>query len=255
MQTTDVAGVSGKDYQALLLKLRQSRSAMAFSGAGLSAESGIPTFRDDPQGVWAKLRPEDYASVEGFRRDMLGVWQWYWDRRESAGECSPNAAHHAIAKLQRALPTYVGTQNVDGLLTRAGCSSVYEMHGSLSQYRCLECKQEAHDSSLFSREAVPVCQNCGGPVRPAVVWFGEPLGLAEFDVAEQQAAKSDVFFSVGTSGEVYPAASLPQRSAVFGNTLIIINPAPTAHDSLTPYTFRARAGELLPKLLTDAGLI
>jgi NAD-dependent deacetylase len=254
MSDETIYGVSRPDYQGLLLKLRAASSSMVFSGAGLSAESGIPTFRDDPEGVWEKLNPQDYASAKGFARNKLEVWKWYWDRKVSALGCEPNTAHRAIAKLQRVLPTYVGTQNVDGLLTRGGCDPVYEMHGSLFGYKCLACARPGSDEHSYVRDVVPTCTHCGGPMRPAVVWFGEALDLREFSRAEAHAANADVFFSIGTSGEVYPAAALPERAAVFGRTVVIINPAPTEHDRLTPYTFRARAGDFLPRLLADAGL-
>lgn len=247
-------GVARSDYNSLLLKLREATSAMVFSGAGLSAESGIPTFRDDAEGVWSKLNPGEYASAKGFRANKLGVWQWYWDRKDSAAACEPNAAHRAIARLQQVMPTHVSTQNVDGLLTRAGCQDVHEMHGSLFHYKCLACARPAHDSSGFVRDEVPRCTVCNGPMRPAVVWFGEKLELKAFSLAEKKAAESSVFFSVGTSAEVYPAAGLPERAAVYGRTLVIINPVETDHDRLTPYAFRAKAGELLPRLLADAGL-
>ena len=254
MRSESIYGVSPSDYQSLLLKLRQATSAMVFSGAGLSAESGIPTFRDDPEGVWAKLNPAEYASAKGFRQNKLEVWRWYWDRKETASACEPNAAHLAIARLQQALPTFVSTQNVDGLLSRAGCRDVHEMHGSLFSYKCLACARPSRDASGYIRDEVPRCTHCGGPMRPAVVWFYEKLDMPAFSQAERHAAEADVFFSIGTSGEVYPAASLPERAAVFRKTLVLINPVATEHDRLTPYTFRARAGEFLPRLLADAGL-
>ena len=255
MAEPDIFGVSLRDYQDLLLKIRNATSAFVFSGAGLSAESGIPTYRDDPKGMWARLNPQDYASVDGFSRNPVGVWRWYWDRKEEVLDCEPNPAHLEVARLQQVLPAHVVTQNVDGLLTRAGCSHVHEMHGNLFSYKCLDCERTPTSFSSFQRDVVPECTHCGGWIRPSVVWFGETLDVAPHLEAELHATRMDLFISVGTSGDVHPASTLPVRAAHAGKTLVIINPAVTAHDALTPFVFRGRAGQVLPKLLTDAGLL
>lgn len=252
--TEAVFGVPQGHYEQLLARMRSARSLMFFSGAGLSAQSGIPTFRDDDTGMWTKLTPKEYASAEGFRKEKLKVWQWYWDRKQAAQACSPNDAHRAIARLQQHYPSYIITQNVDGLLTAAGCKDVQEMHGSLSGYKCFACARPALHAERYTRDAVPQCEHCGGPMRPAVVWFGELLDNAMMKAAQNAAKRSDVFFCIGTSGDVYPAASLPELAAKWHRPVVIVNPKPTALDLLTPHCYRATATDFMNKLLEDLAL-
>jgi NAD-dependent deacetylase len=188
------------------IPLRATARVFVLTGAGISAESGIRTFRD-ARGLWEDYRVEDVASPEGWARDPVTVWRFYSQRRAQAAECAPNAAHRALAELARALGDrlFLCTQNVDSLHERAGSSRVLHMHGELYRSRCDTCDAPAFadDRTYLSREAIPHCR-CGGAIRPHIVWFGEvPFGLGEIGEALDVC---DVFVTIGSSGVVYPAA-------------------------------------------------
>ncbi|WP_292937512.1 NAD-dependent deacylase [Noviherbaspirillum sp.] len=235
----------------LLEKLRAARRITIFTGAGVSAESGIPTFRDAQTGLWAQFRAEDLATPEAFRRDPVTVWNWYAWRRKLIRDVLPNPAHLAIVQLERLVEhVIVITQNVDGLHQRAGSSDVIELHGNLLDNLCSECRRSV--AEIKDDEVPPTCPYCGGLVRPGVVWFGEALPAQAWERAAEAMDATDVFFCVGTSSLVEPAASLPRHARACGKTVIQINPEVTSHDEIAQYVLRGKAGEVLPALLRAA---
>ena len=207
--------------------LRQAKKVVVFTGAGVSAESGIPTFRDAMTGLWTQYRAEDLATRQAFRANPKLVWEWYEWRRELVAKARPNAAHIGIARLQDCVPELtVITQNVDGLHQAAGSQGVLELHGNIRRSKCFACARIAMEWSS-DRETPPRCQHCGGRLRPDVVWFGESLPERTFSFARAAAETCDFFFSIGTSSIVYPAAELPERAHRARATVIQINPLPT----------------------------
>lgn len=236
----------------LLHKLRGARHIAVFTGAGVSAESGIPTFRDAQTGLWAHYRAEDLATAEAFRRDPATVWQWYEWRRDLMRASRPNPAHLAIAALERLVARVsVITQNVDGLHLKAGSTEVIELHGNIWNNFCFDCKQVAPPLAGTS-ETPPRCPHCNGMLRPGVVWFGEALPAPAWHKAAEVSEQADVFFCIGTSSLVEPAASLPRYAQSCGRTVIQINPEATLHDGFAQYVLRGKAGEILPALVRAA---
>lgn len=212
--------------------LRNAQHVVVFTGAGASAESGIPTFRDALTGLWERFDPAQLATPKAFRADPSLCWGWYEWRRQKIGQAQPNGAHLAIAELARHVPRLtVVTQNVDDLHERAGSQDVIHLHGSLHSPRCIDC---GHSYQLPERlEALPEegsriepprCRACDGYVRPGVVWFGEMLPEDAWSAGLAAAEECDVFLSIGTSGIVYPAAELPLRALCHGATVVHINP-------------------------------
>lgn len=241
-----------------------ARTVVVFSGAGVSAESGVPTFRG-PEGLWRRWRPEELATPEAFARDPRLVWDWYIWRRGLIADCAPNAAHHAIAALQVARPgVHVVTQNVDGLheraLRAAGAEpgperGVLELHGSIAHDRCHRCPWRSEEPRLGGPrpdEPLPVCPRCGGPARPAVVWFGELLPQETLERAFALAGAADVCVVVGTSGLVEPAASVPRVTAAAGGRVVVVGPERTALDGLADHVLRGPAAGVVPHLLAPA---
>lgn len=236
----------------LLDKLRRARHIAVFTGAGVSAESGIPTFRDAQTGLWAKYRAEDLATPEAFRRDPDTVWKWYAWRRDLMRDAQPNPAHRAIAQLERLVERVsVITQNVDGLHRTAGSTDVIELHGNIWSNFCFECKKPAQQIADGS-EVPPRCAHCDGLLRPGVVWFGEALPQEAWTRAAAILESADMFFCIGTSSLVEPAASLPRYARTAGRTVIQINPEETRHDEIAQHVLRGKAGEVLPVLLRAA---
>jgi NAD-dependent deacetylase len=236
----------------LLDALRNARHIAAFTGAGVSAESGIPTFRDAQTGLWAKYRAEDLATPEAFRRDPVTVWNWYTWRRDLMRGVKPNPGHLAIAALERIVPRVtVITQNVDGLHALAGSTEIIELHGNIWHNLCADCRKPVPDNELGAG-IPPVCPYCGGHIRPGVVWFGEALPAAAWTHAAEILETADVFFCIGTSSLVEPAASLPRYARSCGRTVIQINPEVTSHDEIAQYVLRGKAGEVLPALVKAA---
>lgn len=233
----------------LLDKVRNARHIAVFTGAGVSAESGIPTFRDAQTGLWAQYRAEDLATPEAFRRDPVTVWNWYAWRRELMRSAQPNPAHHAIVELERLIDRVtVITQNVDGLHISAGSSDVIELHGNIWNNVCSDCRKPAHQIPDTS-DVPPRCTHCGGMLRPDVIWFGEALPAPAWIRAAEILESADVFFCIGTSSLVEPAASLPRYARSCGRTVIQINPEATSHDEIAQYVLRGKAGEVLPELV------
>lgn len=225
---------------------------VVFTGAGVSAESGLATFRG-AGGLWEGHRVEDVATPEAFARDPLLVWRFYALRREKAALARPNPAHHAIAQMEGAFPSVVVvTQNVDGLHQRAGSRRVLELHGSLWRIRCSACGREREDRQVPLLELPPRCGSCGALERPAVVWFGEPLPWEVFTEAERACAAADALLVVGTSGVVWPAAGLVELAAASGASIVEVNPEPSALAYLAAVQIPSKAGEALPRLLVMA---
>ncbi|WP_248767306.1 NAD-dependent deacylase [Pseudomonas sp. MWU12-2345] len=213
-------------------QLREAKHVVVFTGAGASAESGIPTFRDALTGLWERFDPAHLATPQAFRADPSLCWGWYEWRRLKVIQAQPNGAHLAIAELANRVPKLtVVTQNVDDLHERAGSRDVIHLHGSLHSPRCIDCGQ-AHTLPLPTdalpedgrRIEPPRCSACNGYVRPGVVWFGEMLPEDAWSAGLAAAQKCDVFLSIGTSGIVYPAAELPLRALGHGATVVHINP-------------------------------
>lgn len=221
------------------------------TGAGVSAESGIPTFRDAQTGLWSRFRPEELATPEAFARDPRLVWEWYEWRRGLVAGAAPNPAHRALARVQAIVPGFtLVTQNVDGLHARAGSTDVIELHGNIHRNRCFAEGVPIADWAPADTPP-PRCPRCGGPLRPDVVWFGEPLpaeGLARADAA---ARDCDVFMSVGTSAAVYPAAQLPLTALAAGACVIEVNRDPTPLSAAATFALHGQAGEILPRLVAE----
>jgi NAD-dependent deacetylase len=220
------------------------------TGAGISAESGVPTFRDALTGLWAQFRAEDLATPEAFARNPALVWDWYRMRREMVARAEPNAGHRALVEMEAEVPEFVLiTQNVDGLHQRAGSSRPIELHGNITRARC------SREDTVVERwdetaDSPPRCRACGAFLRPDVVWFGELLPLEALRAAEVAARHCDVFLSVGTSNLVEPAASLPWAAAAAGAEVAVLNVSmdgqrrgPGIEHLVGP------AGELLPGLV------
>ncbi|HVR72070.1 MAG TPA: NAD-dependent deacylase [Vicinamibacteria bacterium] len=241
----DDVRLAGREEAAA--RLRAAHRVLALTGAGVSAESGVPTFRG-PQGLWRQFRPEDLATPEAFARDPKLVWEWYAWRREKVAACEPNAAHHALAALDLRVPEFLlATQNVDGLHARAGSRRMAELHGSLWRVRCTSCDHAGeHRRSLG--EVPPRC-DCGALLRPDIVWFGEALPRAVLEKAFAAAGEADVVLVAGTSSLVYPAAALPETALFAGAFVIEVNPEPTLLTARASVSLRGRAADVLPFLL------
>ncbi len=233
----------------LIEALKAARRVVVLTGAGVSAESNIPTFRDALTGLWAKYRPEELATPEAFNRDPKLVWDWYQWRNSLVSNASPNPGHRALVQLESLVPhlTLV-TQNVDSLHARAGSSRVLELHGNISRTKCLD-ENRVVDAWEDTGDVPPRCPSCGGLLRPDVVWFGESLPPDVLAEAAQASSQCDVFFSVGTSAVVFPAASLVYEAMRAGAVTVEINPAPTAQSGELTYALQGPAGEVLPSLI------
>jgi len=221
------------------------------TGAGVSAESGIPTFRDAQTGLWAKFDPAQLASSEGFRADPPLVWRWYAARRARVSEAKPNAGHRALAAAAARFEQFtLITQNVDGLHVRAGSRNVIELHGNILRSKCFaECGVVFADPDALPPGEPPHCPRCKSFLRPDVVWFGEMLDPVVLERAERAATDSSVMLVVGTSALVYPAAGLPLAARRHGAQVVIVNPDETDLDPIADVCVRARAGEALPQIL------
>lgn len=233
-------------------RLVSARSMVAFTGAGMSAESGVPTFRDAQTGLWQRYDPADLATPDAFRRDPALLWQWYSWRRQLVGVAEPNPGHLALADwASRSESFTVVTQNVDSLHQRAGSDTVLELHGNLHRDICSRELTPVRDPVPPDVEGEPPrCPQCAAPLRPDVVWFGEMLPQKTWQAALQAAAEADVLLSIGTSGLVQPAASIPEVALQQGALVIEINPEPTPLSDAVDLRLAGSAAEVLPALLT-----
>ncbi len=218
-----------------------------FTGAGISAESGIPVFRGK-DGIWNKLKPEELANFDAFLKNPQMVWEWYNHRKKIVYESRPNSAHLAIADMQNYLnDVVVVTQNIDNLHRRAGSETVYELHGNIERNYCIKCRT-FYNGELQFIDNVPRCK-CGGLIRPDIVWFGEFLPQDQFTAAEKAAKSCDIFFVVGTSAVVYPAASLIYTAKQSGAYIVEVNLEQTEISTMTDESLLGKAGEILPYVL------
>jgi NAD-dependent deacetylase len=233
----------------------RARRILVLTGAGISAESGIPTFREAGTGFWARYDPMDLATPEAFARDPRLVWRWYQWRRGLIRAADPNPGHQALAALQaRGLPLTLVTQNVDGLHQRAGHEGVVEFHGNIFRNRCRTCGNVGRADDPAA-DMPPECPACGSLMGPGVVWFGEPIPVDALRAADEAASACDVFFSVGTSALVAPASSLADAARQAGAVIVEINPETTDLTGHADFPLAGPAGVLLPALLAelDAG--
>ena len=229
-------------------RLRAARRVLVLTGAGISAESGVPTFRG-PEGLWRQFRPEELATADAFARDARLVWEWYDWRRQKIAEVVPNAAHHAIARLESRVPEMLlATQNVDGLHAQAGSRKMAELHGSLWTLRCMECGVEREDRRAPLETLPPLC-DCGGLLRPGVVWFGEALRQDVLSRAFAAAREAEVVLVVGTSSVVHPAAALPEMARAHGAYVVEVNPEQTPLTRTAHVSLRATAVQAVPALV------
>lgn len=233
----------------LISLLRGTSKLVALTGAGVSQESGLRTFRDAQTGLWAQYRPEELASLEAFQRDPKLIWDWYEWRREAVKGVRPNPGHYALAEMEQRVAGFtLITQNVDGLHRMAGNQKILELHGNIQRVRCADCHTVV-DTWDDDTDSVPRCKECSGLLRPDVVWFGEALPRDQLEEAVEAARSCEVFLSIGTSGLVQPAASLAFAAHNRGATVIEINAEPTPLTSKANYVFHGRSGEILPRVV------
>ena len=230
--------------------LQDAKSIAILTGAGVSAESGIPTFRG-AAGLWKQFRPEELATPEAFARDPRTVWEWYHWRRKLISEAKPNSGHLALARLEQRKPKFtLVTQNVDGLHQAAGSKAVLELHGSIWKLRCVQCGREWFDRDTPEGRQLVYCQ-CGATARPGVVWFGEELPPDAWKSAEQAVKNCDLLLVVGTSAVVYPAAGLTPLARSFGAKVIEINIEASPMSRVVHVQLTGRAGDILPELIRE----
>jgi NAD-dependent deacetylase len=228
--------------------LSQGPRLAVLTGSGISAESGIPTFRGK-EGLWKEFRAEELATPQAFARDPRLVWEWYDWRRGIIGSCSPNPAHFTLAEWEKKFPGFILiTQNVDGLHRRAGSTAILELHGNIWEVRCTAEGTVASNHESPLPEIPPRCSSCSALLRPNVVWFGEALPADILDRAYAASVSCEVMLVIGTSAFVQPAASLPVLAAENGATIVEINPDFTPLTESADYSFHDRAGEILPAL-------
>jgi NAD-dependent deacetylase len=233
----------------LVGRLATARRVVALTGAGVSAESGVPTFRDAQTGLWARFRPEELATAEAFAADPKTVWTWYEWRRDLVAAAGPNPGHHALAAFEALFREFtLITQNVDGLHARAGSHHVIEFHGNLFANRCFAGCGAVADVPRPCPEP-PRCAHCGAWLRPGVVWFGEMIPPDALRAAVAASERCELFLCIGTSAQVQPAASLAARAHEAGAVVAEINPEPTGLDGVAQYRLAGPSGEILPRLL------
>lgn len=228
----------------LVTRLKAARRVVALTGAGISAESGLPTFRGQ-EGLWKEYKAEELASIDGFLQKPEVVWEWYEYRRSIYADARPNGGHLALAELERIYPEFtLITQNTDGLHFAAGSENVLELHGNIRRNRCHSCGK-LYPEKLESNGPIPPRCGCGGMLRPDVVWFGEALSSSLLDAAWRAASQSELFLSIGTSALVQPAASLPKAAKQNGATIVEINLEPTLLTPAADYFLEGKASEWL----------
>jgi NAD-dependent deacetylase len=228
--------------------LRGVESVCVLTGAGISAESGVATFRG-PDGLWSKLKPEELASFDAFLRNPELVWEWYDYRKKIMHEVKPNNAHTALVQLENLVRDFtLVTQNIDNLHIRAGSKNVLELHGNIERSYCIDCGAAASSVEIGAGRKAPRC-SCGGLIRPDVVWFGEMLPEGVFEAATEAAGRCELFLTVGTSAVVYPAAGLPVTARNHGAYVVEINTEQTEISHMVNETLAGKSGEVLPALL------
>ncbi|HYF01931.1 MAG TPA: NAD-dependent deacylase [Patescibacteria group bacterium] len=233
----------------LIDTLLKAEKVAVLTGAGISAESGIATFRD-PDGLWAKFNPAELASMDGFLKNPERVWQWYQYRRQVIDKAKPNPGHTALAAMQYIFKDFtLITQNVDRLHQSAGSTDVVELHGNIIDNHCSRCQKPFEEEINIEAEEIPRCTYCGGMIRPSVVWFGEMLPEDAIFKAEDAALECDVFLTVGTSAEVYPAAMLPVAAKRAGAFLVEINPDFTHVSGIANVCVHEASGVALPQIV------
>ena len=240
------------DIGALIEVLLQAKRVTVSTGAGISAESGIPTFRGQ-EGLWKQFRAEELATPTAFAQNPELVWEFYDWRRGIIAQKAPNPGHEVLASWENVFPAYsLITQNIDGFHQKAGSKNILELHGNIWKVRCTEEGTVTDNYEVPLTKIPPLCPDCGALLRPHVVWFGESLSSAVLHDAFQQSSQCEVMFVVGTSAVVQPAASLPLAAAERGARVVEVNPDPTPLTPYADFSFRGKAGEILP--LIDAEL-
>ncbi len=233
----------------IVTAMHRSRRCVVLTGAGISAESGVPTFRGK-EGLWGKFRPEELATMEAFVANPDIVWEWYNWRRTIIDSIRPNPGHHALVDMESLFDHFVLiTQNVDGLHRMAGSREVLELHGNIKRNKCLRCNEPFPTDTDIDPAHIPTCPRCGGQIRPDVVWFGEMLNEVIINRAFKESARADIFFSVGTSAVVHPAASLPVEAKQAGAMLVEVNIEETPLSDYADFHIPAASGEFLPRLV------
>jgi NAD-dependent deacetylase len=236
---------------ALIRALQSAQRITVLTGAGISAESGVPTFRDAQTGLWSNFKAEDLATPEAFERNPKLVWEWYAWRRELVAKAQPNPGHLALVELERRVPNFtLITQNVDGLHQRAGSRNIIELHGNITRTKCFE-ENVTVEKWEETGDVPPRCPRCGGRLRPDVVWFNENLPEDAIEKAIATSRSCDLFFSIGTSSQVYPAASLPFEALDAGATVVEINPDETPLTPKADFALRGPSGVILPELMNS----
>lgn len=247
MNSSEIIKIPGELINLLL----SSNTVVALTGAGISAESGLSTFRDPKDGLFSKYKIEDVATPAGFRKNPRLVWEWYEMRREKVKSARPNPGHLALAKLEKIIPDfYVITQNVDGLHKQAGSEKVIELHGNIMRNKCF-LNNHYIETLPDTNEIPPRCPICGSFIRPDVVWFGEHLDPDIITMAEELTKKCRIFFSIGTSSVVYPAAGLISLAKEHRAVVVEINPSETEKSYCADFIFRFPSGKVLPKLVDE----
>ncbi len=231
----------------LVERLAGAKRISALTGAGISAESGVATFRGKG-GIWQKFKPEELASMDAFMRNPELVWEWYEYRRRIVNSVKPNAGHYVLAEMEQSFAHFsISTQNVDGLHQQAGSKNVYELHGNILRNRCSICNRLVGEVAFEKGKLLPRC-DCGGMLRPDVVWFGEMLPAEVLEASFTDAAQADVYLSIGTSAVVFPAAMLPNEAKRNGAFVVEINLEPTPISREVDESILGKSGEILPAL-------
>jgi NAD-dependent deacetylase len=229
-------------------RLTAARSVAVLTGAGISADSGVPTFRG-PEGLWRNFRAEDLATPEAFARDPKLVWEWYDWRRGLLATKTPNPAHHALVEIERRADRFtLITQNVDGLHAAAGSERLIELHGNIWRVRCTQCGTISRNDDV-PMKLLPYCVGCAGLLRPHIVWFGEMLNSADIAQSEEALQSCDLLLIIGTSGVVYPAAGFAAVARAAGAFVAELNLDPTPNSSVVHVSVAGRAKDLVPQLL------
>ncbi|MEW5922423.1 MAG: NAD-dependent deacylase [Candidatus Zixiibacteriota bacterium] len=227
---------------------KTAKRVAVLTGAGISAESGVPTFRGE-DGLWKKFRAEELATVEAFMDNPRLVWEWYIYRRDIISRVKPNPGHYALAELEKRFEDFtLITQNVDNLHRIAGSSNILELHGNIALNKCLDCSRPYNGEIVITENEIPKCE-CGGNIRPGVVWFGELLPAKAINDAINASERAELFFSIGTSALVYPAAAMPLTAKRNGAYLVEINLDPTPLSEIADCALQGKSGEILPEII------